>query len=190
MLSPDPTCTVKSSLQWAVKILTPSLVHSGIMALLFIIFLSFLVSSSIISLTIHYQPFSIPIWFVRSLVLLINIVTLGSSSINCDFHSDFILSKQQMFHSETWHSGLLYCYCPFYHFIYVSLLSRYIILSFVLCTLFLKINLVSLILLLSLSLGFPPLFYWRFPSHTSEIGATEGSGSTAHKLRPKSYWLH
>ena len=105
-------------------------------------------------------------------------------------HTDFILSKQQMFHSETWHSRLLYCYFLFYHFIYVSLLSRYIILSFVLCTLVLKINLVSPILLLLSSLGFPPLFYWEFPSYTSEIGTTEGSGGTAHKLRPKSYWLH
>ena len=82
------------------------------------------------------------------------------------------------------------CYFLFYHFIYVSLLSRYIILSFVLCTLVLKINLVSPILLLSLSLGFPPLYYWRFPSYTSEIGTTEGSGGTTHKLRLKSYWLH
>ena len=70
-------------------------------------------------------------------------------------HSDFILSKQRMFHSETQHSRLLYCYFLFYHFIYASLLSRYIILSFVLCTLVLKINLVSPILLLLSSLGFP-----------------------------------
>ena len=80
-------------------------------------------------------------------------------------HTDFILSKQWMFHSETRHSGLLYCYFLFYHSIYVSLLSRYIIPSFVLCTLVLKINLVSPILLLSLSLGFPPPFYWGFPSY-------------------------
>ena len=93
-------------------------------------------------------------------------------------HTDFILSKQQMFHSETWHSGLLYCSFLFYHFIYVSLLSRYIILSFVLCTLVLKINLVSPILLLS-SLGLSSHYYWRFPSYTSEIGTTEGSGGTA-----------
>ena len=105
-------------------------------------------------------------------------------------HTDFILSKQWMFHLETQHSGLLYCYFLFYHFIYVSLLSRYIILSFVLCTLVLKINFVSPILLLLLSLGFPPLFYWGFPSYTSEIWTTEGSGGTAHKLRLKSYWLH
>ena len=105
-------------------------------------------------------------------------------------HTDFILSKQQMFHLETWHSRLLYCYFLFYHFIYVSLLSRYIILSFVLCTLVLKINLVSPILCLLSSLGFPPLYYWRFPFYTSEIGTTEGSGGTAHKLRPQSYWLH
>ena len=58
-------------------------------------------------------------------------------------HTDFILSKQQMFHLETRHSRLLYCYFLFYHFIYVSLLSRYIIPSFVLCTLALKIKLVS-----------------------------------------------
>ena len=105
-------------------------------------------------------------------------------------HTDFILSKQKMFHSETWHSGLLYCYFLFYHFIYALLLSRYIILSFVLCTLVLKINLVSPFLLLSSSLGFPPLFYWEFLSYTSEIRTTEGLGDTAHKLRPKSYWLH
>ena len=168
-----------------VKILTPSLVHSRVMGPLFVISLLYLVSSSIIPLTIHYQPLYIPFQSIHSLVLSINIITLGSSSINYDF----ILSKQQMFHLETWHSGLLYCSFLFYHFIYVSLLSRYIILSFVLFTLVLKVSLVTPILLLSLSLGFP-LFYWRFPCYTSEIGTTEGSGGTAHKLRLRSYWLH
>ena len=94
-------------------------------------------------------------------------------------HTDFILSKQQMFHLETQHSGLLYCSFLFYHFIYVSLLSRYIILSFVLCPLVLKINLVSPIPLLSSSPGYSPHHYWRFPSYTSEIGTTKGPDGTA-----------
>ena len=68
-----------------VKILTLSLVRSGVMDLLFIISLLYLVSSSIIPLTIHYQPLSIPFWSICSLVLLIKIITLGSSSINYDF---------------------------------------------------------------------------------------------------------
>ena len=68
-----------------VKILTPSLFCSGVTDSLFIIFPSFFVSSSITSLTIHYWPFSVPFQSVCSLVLSINIVTLGSSSINYDF---------------------------------------------------------------------------------------------------------
>ena len=73
---------------------------------------------------------------------------------------------------------------------YVSHISRYIILSFVLCTLVLKINLVltlSSLVIDSCLLEFLLHNYWSFPSLTSEIGTTEGSGGTAHKLRPKSY---
>ena len=159
------------------------------------------------SSTIHYLPFILG--FIFYYLPYYSLLTSFRSNLVCPLTSpsyqhcytwiikyqlwlhtdDFILSKQQMFHSETWHTGLLYYHFLFYHFIYVSLLSRYIILSFVLCTLVLKINLVSPILLLLSSLEFPPLFYWGFPSYTSEIGTTEGSGSTAHKLRPKSYWL-
>ena len=151
---------------------------------------------SFLGFIFYYHPYySLPTSFHSSLVCLL----ISPFYQHCYtwfikyqlwLHTDFILSKQWIFHLETQHSGLFYCYFLFYHFIYVSLLSRYIILSFVLCTLVLKINLVSPILLLLLSLGFSPHHYWRFPSYTSEIGTTEGSGGTAHKLRPKSYLLH
>ena len=172
-----------------VKILTPSLVCSGVTGPLLAILLSFLVSSSIIPLTIHYWPLSVPFQSVHSLVLPINIITLGSSSINYDFILTSYYPSNRCFTRKL---SILDYYIVISYFIilYVSLLSRYIILSFVLCTLVLKINLVSPILLLLSSLGFPPLFYWGFPPYTSEIGTTEGSGGTAHKLRPKSYWLH
>ena len=69
----------------AVKILTPSLVHSRVMGLLFVILLLYLVTTTIIPLTFQYQPLSVPFWSVCSLVLSINIITLGSSGINYDF---------------------------------------------------------------------------------------------------------
>ena len=55
------------------------------MDLLFVISFLYLVSSSIIPHTIHYQPLSIPFRSICSLVLLINITTLESSSINYNF---------------------------------------------------------------------------------------------------------
>ena len=48
----------------------------------------------------------------------------------------------------------------------------------------LEINLVLSHSSLSLSPGFSPQYYWRIPFLASEIG------TTAHKLRPKSYWSH
>ena len=68
-----------------VKILTPSLFHSGLMDLQIIISSYSLVSSSITTLTVHYRPLSISFQSIHLLVLSINIVTLGSSSINHDF---------------------------------------------------------------------------------------------------------
>ena len=75
-----------SQIEWlAVKILTPSLFCSGVTDPQFVIFLLFLASLSIIALTVHYWPLSIPFQSICSLVLPINIVTLGSSNINYDF---------------------------------------------------------------------------------------------------------
>ena len=172
-----------------VKILTPSLVCSRVMGPLSVILLLFLVLSSIIPLTIHYQPLSIPFWSVRLLVLLINIVTLGSSSINYDFILTSYYPSNGCFTQKL---SIPDYYIIISYFIILYMFHFYlgIILSFVLCTLVLKINLVSPILLLLSSLGFSPLIYWGFPSYTSEIGTTGGSGGTAHKLRLKSYWLH
>ena len=67
------------------------------------------------------------------------------------FHSDFILSKQRMFHSETQRPGLLYCSFLFYHFIYVSLLPRYII-NPLFCIMYLSFE---------NQLSFPPIFSCR-----------------------------
>ena len=140
----------------------------------------------ILGIIFYYCPYySLPASFHSILVCLL----IGPSCQHCYtwiikyqlwLCTDFILSKQWMFHLETQHSRLLYCYFLFYHFIYVSLLSKYIILSFVLCTLVLKINLVSPILLLLSSPGFPPLYYWRFPSYV-EWDATSAQSPWAKR---------
>ena len=115
-----PTCTSSSFLFsiLSVKILTPSLVRSGVTGLLFAIFLSFLVSSSIISLTIHFQPLSVPVQSICSLILLINIITLGSSSINYDFILTSYYPSNGCF---TWKLGILdYCIIiPYFIILYM-----------------------------------------------------------------------
>ena len=113
---------------WPVKILTPSLFHYRVTDSQFVICLLFLVSPSITALNIHYWPLSVPFQSVCSLVLLINIVTLGSSNINYDF----ILSQATHVSLRNSASQTIILFFLFYHFIYVSLVSRYIILSFVL----------------------------------------------------------
>ena len=103
----------------------------------------------ILGFTFYYHPYySLPTSFHSILVHLLA-SPFYQQCYTCIIkyqpwlHSDSILSKQCMFHSETQHPRLLYCFFLFHHFIYVSLLSGYIILSFVLCTLVLKINLAS-----------------------------------------------
>ena len=154
----------------------------------FVIILLFLVSTSITTLTIYFWPLSISIWSICSLVLLINIVTLGSSTINYDFTltSYYPSNRFSLGNSASWTTQLYFLF----YLLYVPLLSRYIILSFVLCTLVLKIKLVFTHSSWLLSLGFPSQYYWRSPSLASEMETTEGLGGTADKLRPKSYWLH
>ena len=66
------SCSSPPTLWCHVKILTPSLARSGVTSPLFFISLLYLVSSSIIPLTIHYRPLSIPF---RTIILLFHFLS-------------------------------------------------------------------------------------------------------------------
>ena len=135
--NPSSSNTSHGTKSWSyVKILTPSIFHSGVMDPLFIIFPSFLVSPSITTLTIHYQPLSISFWSICFLVLSINIITLGSSSINYDFILTSYYPSNRCF-TQKLSIPDYNIVISFFIILYMfhSYLCRYIILSFVLCIL-------------------------------------------------------
>ena len=103
--------------------LTSSLVHFGVTDLLFVILLLYLVATTIIPLTFHYWPLSIPVWSIRSLVLSINIVTLGSSSINYDFILTSYYPSNGCF---TWKLGILDYYIVISYFIILYMFHFYL----------------------------------------------------------------
>ena len=140
--------------------------------------------SFILGYNYYYSPYfslltsfhSIPFWSVCSLVLFINIITLGSSSINYDFILTSYYPSNRCF-TQKLSIPDYNIVISFFIILYMfhSYLCRYIILSFVLCILVFEnqlsfshsslviISWISSSILLEISI----LYFWRVGWHST-----------------------